>query len=318
VLVDVGPDVAAEDRCLRRLGITDVPLVLLSHLDADHVTGLAGALAGRRVATVATGTLPPTDHRIGHVNALARRAGAERRTLVPGYRRTIGTATIEVLAPPPEIATASAQPNDLCLLVRVVQRGVRILLTGDLNAEAEMRILARGVDVRADVLKVPHHGSADADPDFLAATGARVALISVGADNPYGHPTARTLTWLTRDGMQVHRTDREGDLAVVGARGDWGIAHRSDGRPAAAAAAPPRAVLPANAPATANARLRRRAVAACRRGRRTSRPDLAAAGRRRRGGAAAGARGRRRPGRSARAPPRRRDPRADRGGAAGG
>ena len=97
-------------------------------------------------------------------------------------------------------------------------RGVRVLLTGDLGAEAEARLVASGIDLRADVLKVPHHGSADADPDFLAASGARVALVSVGADNTYGHPTARTLSWLAADGMRVHRTDREGDLAVVGSR----------------------------------------------------------------------------------------------------
>jgi competence protein ComEC len=93
-------------------------LLLLSHLDADHVSGLAGALHGRRVGVIATGTLPPTDHRIGPVDALAHRAGAGRATLLPGDTRTIGSATIEVLAPPPEIATPQSQPNDLCLLVR--------------------------------------------------------------------------------------------------------------------------------------------------------------------------------------------------------
>ena len=76
----------------------------------------------------------------------------------------------------------------MCLVVRVTSGGLRLLLTGDLSAQAEARILDTGVDVRADVLKVPHHGSADTDPDFLAATGARVALISVGAHNTYGHP----------------------------------------------------------------------------------------------------------------------------------
>jgi competence protein ComEC len=86
--------------------------------------------------------------------------------------------------------------------------------------------VSSGIDLRADVLKVPHHGSSDADPEFLAASGARVALVSVGADNTYGHPTARTLTWLTGDGMRVHRTDREGDLAVVGSAGSWGVAPR--------------------------------------------------------------------------------------------
>ena len=90
--------------------------------------------------------------------------------------------------------------------------------------------MADGTDLRADVLKVPHHGSGDADPEFLAASGARVALVSVGADNTYGHPTDRLLGWLARAAMRVHRTDQEGDLAVVGSGEDWGIATRGRGR----------------------------------------------------------------------------------------
>jgi competence protein ComEC len=226
LLIDAGPDVGAVDRCLDRLGIESLPLVLLSHLDADHAGGLAGALTGRDVGVVATGTLSPADDRVRALSGLVRRAGASRAVLVPGDRRTIGTASLEVLAPAPERATAGAQPNDLSVVLRVVSRGVRILFTGDLGAEAEGRLVSAGVDLRADVLKVPHHGSGDADPDFLAASGARVALVSVGAENTYGHPAARTLTRLARAGMQVHRTDREGDLAVAGSEGSWGVAAR--------------------------------------------------------------------------------------------
>jgi competence protein ComEC len=98
-----------------------------------------------------------------------------------------------------------------------------VLLTGDLGAEAEARVLARGVDLRADVLKVPHHGSADADPAFLAATGARIAVISVGADNTYGHPAPGLLSTLVRAGMRIHRTDLHGDLAIVGDADGWGV-----------------------------------------------------------------------------------------------
>ena len=147
---------------------------------------------------------------------MRRTGGDARRSSCPATGGRSGRPTIEVLAPRPERATAAAEANDLSLVVRVTQRGVRMLFTGDLGAEAEARILASGVDLSADVLKVPHHGSGDADPDFLAASGARVALISVGADNTYGHPTRRLLTWLTDAGMRVHRTDRDGDLAVVG------------------------------------------------------------------------------------------------------
>ncbi len=226
VLVDAGPDPALVDGCLRRLGIDRLPLVLLSHLDADHVTGLAGALDGREVGEVATGVLSPVEDRIGVVRAVVTAAGGDLTVLAAGDVRTLGTATFEVLAPEPADASPSADPNALSMVVRVTQHGLRLLMTGDLDADSAARLLARGLDLRADVLKVSHHGSGDADPDFLAATGARVALISVGADNSYGHPTARLLDWLAADGMRVHRTDQQGDIAVAGQAGDWGIAVR--------------------------------------------------------------------------------------------
>jgi competence protein ComEC len=226
VLVDTGPDVGAVDRCLDGMAIDTLPLVLLSHLDADHAGGLAGAMSGRAVGVVATATLSPADHRVGALDRLVARAGATRAVLVPGDRRTMGGVRVEVLAPDPARATAAAAPNDLSMVARVTVHGVTVLFTGDLGADAEARLVRDGIDLRADVLKVPHHGSSDADPDFFAASGARVALISVGAHNTYGHPTPRTLRWLSRDRMQIHRTDREGELAVVGSAGSWGVTAR--------------------------------------------------------------------------------------------
>lgn len=237
VLVDAGPEAGSVDRCLDQLGIDSLPLVLVSHLDADHVAGLSGALAGRDVGVVATGTLAPADDRVDAFETVVRLSGGTREVLVPGDRRTVGAAAIDVLAPDPARVTAAAGANDLSLVVRITVRGVRTLFTGDLSAAAEARILAAGTDLSADVLKVPHHGSGDADPAFLVASGARVALISVGEDNGYGHPAQRLLTWLARAGMRVHRTDTEGDLAVVGSAASWGVAARDgDGGESAAAA----------------------------------------------------------------------------------
>ncbi|TKJ31749.1 competence protein ComEC [Blastococcus sp. CCUG 61487] len=229
VLVDAGPDVAAVDRCLDDLGVVSLPLVLLSHLDADHVGGLPGALDGRAVGEVATGALSPVDDRLPAVDAVAHEAGAERILLQPGDRRQVGEVSLEVLAPAPVLATAAAEPNDLSLVVRATVRGVRVLLTGDLGAAAEARLRSGGADLRADVLKVPHHGSGDADAAFLAASGARVALISVGADNTYGHPARTLLDMLARAGMTVHRTDRDGDVAIAGSAATWGVAARGRG-----------------------------------------------------------------------------------------
>jgi competence protein ComEC len=83
--------------------------------------------------------------------------------------------------------------------------------------------------LHADVLKVAHHGSGNQDPDLVSRLGTRVGLISVGLDNDYGHPAPRTLDLLTRAGMRVLRTDRDGDLAVV-AEGDGTFATRTRGK----------------------------------------------------------------------------------------
>lgn len=312
VLIDAGPEVGGVDRCLDRLGVGTLPLVLVSHLDADHVGGLASALGGRKVGVVATGTLSPAETRVRAFDGLVRRAGGERTVLTPGDRRSSGAVAVEVLAPDPRRATESADPNDLSLVVRVSVQGLTILFPGDVGAAAQARLLDDGVDLRADVLKVPHHGSGDTDPEFLAASGARVALIPVGVDNPYGHPTSRLLTWLAQSGMQARRMDREGDLALVGSAGRWGVAARGKDSGEAVARPVDRAVDPlAAVPRPAATGSRRRApVTPCRRAGSTRGTHLPSARRDGRGGAAARPRRRRRPHRRPRPPPGGGRPRA--------
>ena len=238
VLVDAGPDVGAVDRCLDRLGIDVLPLVLMSHLDADHAGGLAGALAGREVGVVATGTLAPSDEREG---VRQPGPGQRRRTRGAGARRPPdGRDGDDRGARPGSRAghrgrggqrPVDGRPDHPARRADPVHRRP--------ERPGRARILASGTDLGADVLKVPHHGSGDADPAFLAASGARVALISVGADNTYGHP-APASHLAGAAGMRVHRTDRDGDLAVVGSAASWGVAVRDgDGRGTAAAAGGP-------------------------------------------------------------------------------
>jgi competence protein ComEC len=94
-------------------------------------------------------------------------------------------------------------------------RSFRMLFTGDAGAEAEQRLLASGVDLRADVLKVGHHGSAyGSTPEFVRAVSPKHAIISVGRDNLFGHPAPSTIETLRESGATVYRTDRSGALAV--------------------------------------------------------------------------------------------------------
>ena len=212
VLVDVGPEPRAVDRCLRRLHVQEVPLVLLTHDHADHVDGLAGVLRDRTVGQLQVGPLDEPAQSAEQVASLARAAGVPVHRPSVGERRTAGPLTWEVLAPGRRFAGTASDPNNSSLVLRLTVGPTTVLLTGDVEPEAQRDLLARGADVRADVLKVPHHGSDAQEPAFLEAVGADVALTSVGADNSYGHPSAGTLAAAA---ARSFRTDLQGDLALV-------------------------------------------------------------------------------------------------------
>ncbi len=219
VVVDVGPDPALVDHCLRELGITRIPLVVLTHFHADHVAGLPGVLRGREVAQIETsGFEEPADQA-----EFVRREAAEHRVpvtrAVAGERRRTGPLDWRVLWPPPDPAPDPDGPNDASVALLVRSAGLRMLLLGDLEPPAQQELLrspaAAGLG-RVDVLKVAHHGSAYQDPRLLRLVAPRVALISCGADNPYGHPAPGTVAELRAVGAVVLRTDRDGALAVTG------------------------------------------------------------------------------------------------------
>jgi competence protein ComEC len=215
VVVDAGPDPLLVDQCLRRLGVTSVPLVVLTHFHADHVEGLPGVLHGRRVGAVLVGPLDDPPEEVDRVRAWAASAHVPIRTAVAGELDRVGGVSWQVLWPTHLLLGEGSDPNNNSLVLRVETQGHVLLLTGDLETASQSELLASGVDLRAEVLKVPHHGSAAQDPDFLAATGAGLAVISVGVHNTYGHPAASTLSLLAADGMAVRRTDDDGDVAVV-------------------------------------------------------------------------------------------------------
>jgi len=93
--------------------------------------------------------------------------------------------------------------------------GVRLLLTGDVEPEAQSALSRSLPGLAVDVLKIPHHGSRHQDLAWLTSLGARVAVASVGADNDYGHPAPETLDPLAQTGAAVYRTDRDGDVVVL-------------------------------------------------------------------------------------------------------
>jgi competence protein ComEC len=217
VVVDAGPDPLAVDRCLRRLGVQRVPMVLLSHLHADHVEGLPGVLRGRRVGEVALGRYHEPAGELRRVRRWARAAHVPVTAVDVGERMRLGPLRWAVLWPA-RVIDEDSVPNNASLVLLVRTRGLVLLLTGDVEPPAQRALLARADLPRVDVLKVAHHGSAYQAPQLLAETRPRLALVSVGVGNDYGHPAPSTVRALRRSGALVGRTDRDGTLVVVGDR----------------------------------------------------------------------------------------------------
>jgi competence protein ComEC len=217
IVVDSGPVPAAMRECLDRLGISQVPLLIITHFHADHVEGLHGVLQHRRIGQLWVSPIAPPGPLIAIVKEQAARQGIPVNAPLPGTRATVGQAELQVIGPADHFAAdedESSKQNDSSLVIMVKTAGLRLLLTGDVEPPGQQAILSAGADLRADVLKIPHHGSAHQDPAFIAASHARLAIASAGVDNDYGHPAPRTVQLVRSLGMTLLRTDQNGSIAV--------------------------------------------------------------------------------------------------------
>jgi competence protein ComEC len=226
VLVDAGPDPPLVDRCLSHLGVTTLDAVVLTHFHADHVDGLSGAVDGRTVVQLLVGPVREPAGSADEVDRVARAHGIPVAVLHAGDRLTIGEVDAAVWSPSRRIADGSV-PNNASLVLAARTGDVDALLLGDVEREAAHDLLLRlrrepsmAVAARSfEVVKTPHHGSANLDDELMATVAAPVGIISVGEDNDYGHPAPHHLDVLRRNGYAVYRTDQRGDVAVVERRG---------------------------------------------------------------------------------------------------
>ena len=204
---------------LRRRG-GPVELFVVSHPHDDHVGGAATLLQGVRPRAMWDAAYVGTSDAYRESLVIARDRDIPWRRVHPGDSLVLDGVVFTVLAPDSAWTAALRDPNEASTVVRVRYGDRRFLLTGDAEAGEEAWLIASGADLAADVLKVAHHGSpTSTTAAFLAAVRPRVALISVGAGNSYGHPGPRVMADLANAGALVVRTDRSGSVVV-----------RSDGR----------------------------------------------------------------------------------------
>jgi len=186
IVIDAGPDPQVMDRCLRQLGITEIPLLILTHVHADHVGGLQGVKKNRKVGTTWFGNIT---------------AGTHAR---------INDIDIDVQWP---LATEfDSNPNNSSIAATFTSPDFTLFAAGDIEPPVQAQLLSRIGKV--DIYKVAHHGSRYQDIDLLRELSPAVAIISVGATNSYGHPAPSTISALTQLHAKVLRTDIDGAVAI--------------------------------------------------------------------------------------------------------
>lgn len=233
-VVDVGREDPAIDSCLTDLNISKIDLLVLTHFDMDHVGGVVGAVTGRSVSKALLTSF--VDRRPGAEFVQNVLAAQSIETILAEKDMTghLGSFNWQVLSPHRGGSEASDSNDGSVSMVWEDDQMVLYTLA-DLGERAQLRIgaessnlLTRDNGSKVVVVKVAHHGSGDQAPEFYEAIRPDLALISVGQNNSYGHPTRRTLDLLERSGAQVLRTDEMGALGVI--EGEYGLSIQVAGR----------------------------------------------------------------------------------------
>jgi competence protein ComEC len=183
----------------------------VSHAHVDHVGGAPFLLRHFAPRELWEGPAPRADPAYRVFSAAAAQSGARRRTVRPGLGIDLDGVQVEVVAPAAPRSPSLRTRNDDSLVLRVSFGDVAFLLTGDVEAAGESAIL----DPASTVLKVPHHGSRTSSSEaFLDRAGPRIALLSVGARNRFGHPNADVVRRFAKRGVRLYRTDQDGAVTV--------------------------------------------------------------------------------------------------------
>ncbi|MFQ5925933.1 MAG: DNA internalization-related competence protein ComEC/Rec2 [Terriglobia bacterium] len=195
-------------------GIKRLDRVILTHAHRDHLGGFPAVLENFRIGSFWVGNNPGTP-------VYRRLLAQAQRRQIPltahgrGEEFNLGGVTAKILSPRLGLPPPPAPSNNDSVVLRLTYGERRVLLPGDIERPLEQELLNAELPLRAEVLKVPHHGSrSSASREFLAAVAAPVAIISVAGNNPFGHPHPEVLARLRATGARTLRTDRDGAISI--------------------------------------------------------------------------------------------------------
>ncbi len=225
ILIDGGPD----SKVVEKLNSTmpfwdrDIDMVIATHADADHITGLVPVLAHYDVDLIIWNGIEANTEIFKEWKEAVSGEGAE--VLVGEYGTRINLSEIaffEILWPllrqdfaGQALPETNMSQNDYSVVVRFVYGEDSFLFTGDIERQSEYEIVQQTLNIESDILKIAHHGSKTSSSElFLEKVRPKIAVISVAKNNSYGHPYGAVLERLEKFGISIMRTDSQGDIVV--------------------------------------------------------------------------------------------------------
>ena len=213
MLIDAGGNATATALVskIKNMGITKFDIVIGTHPHEDHIGGMDAVINNFNIGAIYMPKVSNTTKTFEDVLLAIQKKGLTITTPIPGVTFTLGQdVQCTILAP-----NSSSYPdlNSFSIVIKMVYGSTSFLFTGDAQSDSEKEMLSKGYDIKADILKVGHHGSTSStSPAFLKAVSPKYAVIFVGKDNTYGHPHQVTLDKLNAAGIKIYRTDLNGTV----------------------------------------------------------------------------------------------------------
>jgi competence protein ComEC len=205
----------AVSRFLWSLGLTRIDYVLATHSDRDHIGGLLSVIENFEVGQVVFGPIPASDPAFEALRRAAQRERVPIGSVSAGDRFQIEGVRMEILWPPRPANPKQITENNDSVVLRLCHGSVAIMLTGDIELEAERGLIESRAELRADVLKVPHHGSRNSSwPQFIDLVKPKLAIVSAGERNRFGHPHRETIERYLSCGAQMLQTYSHGTVTI--------------------------------------------------------------------------------------------------------
>lgn len=213
MLIDAGNNDDGEiiKSYLKEQNITRLDYVIGTHPHEDHIGGLDVVINNYDIGTIIMPKKSTTTQTFKDVVNAIKNKGLAITNPVVGTKYTLGGAEFTILAPNKDYGD---ELNNYSVGIRIVYGNNSFVFTGDAEEEAERDIIATGLELKADVLKLGHHGSSTSTSNqFLKAVSPKHAVITCGKDNDYGHPHRETMTKISN--MEVYRTDEQGSIIAT-------------------------------------------------------------------------------------------------------